>query len=296
VADAVPVVADVVAVAAVVAEVKSKMLGIGWRPELAWMIHKRKDIEFVEILAEDFSSAHQPIEPIKQLMHRGVEVIVHGTTLNLGGSEIPSRESLAHLKGLAQRYESPLVSEHLAFVKAGGMESGHLLPIQRTQENLEIVVENILIAQDALSVPLAIENIATLFEWPNNEMDEATFLAEVVSRTGVSLLLDVANLFANATNHKFDIDTYLRKLPYEKLAYVHVAGGIFKGPLYHDTHCHSIKNPVLNLLRQVCLTAGSPRVLLERDGIFPADLEQELNHELDVIKQISIEKRLSNVS
>lgn len=272
------------------------MLGIGWRPELAWMIHKRKDIGFVEILAEDFSSANKPIEPIRQLINRGVEVIVHGTTLNLGGSEIPNRESLAHLNRLARQHNSPLVSEHLAFVKAGGLESGHLLPIQRTQENLEIVVENISIAQNALCVPLAIENIATLFEWPNNEMDEATFLAEVVSRTGVSLLLDVANLFANATNHNFDVDTYLKKLPYEKLAYVHVAGGIFKGPLYHDTHCHAIKNPVLNLLRQVCINAGSPKVLLERDGIFPANLDKELNHELDQIKEISEQARLSHAS
>ncbi|MBS2000475.1 MAG: DUF692 domain-containing protein [Cyanobacteria bacterium SZAS LIN-5] len=268
------------------------MLGIGWRPELAWMIQKRKDIDFVEILAEDFSPSDKPLPPIKQLMTRGVDVIIHGTTLNLGGSETPSESSLAHLDGLARRYESGLVSEHLAFVKAGGMESGHLLPIQRTQENLEIVVENIMIAQQALSVPLAIENIATLFEWPDNEMDEATFLAEVLSRTGASLLLDVANLFANATNHNFKIEDYLNKIPFEQLAYVHVAGGIFKGSLYHDTHCHSIKNPVLKLLQAVCMRANSPRVLLERDGIFPGNLDEELNHELDMIKEISHSKRL----
>jgi uncharacterized protein len=272
------------------------MLGIGWRPELAWMIHKRRDIGFIEILAQGFCAKSKPIEPIKQLLDRGVEVIVHGTTLNLGGAEIPARESLAHLDTLARNHNSPLVSEHLAFVKAGGLHAGHLLPIQRTQANLEIVVENILYAQDALSVPLAIENIATLFEWPDNEMDEATFLTEVVLRTGVSLLLDVANLFANATNHKVDIDAYLKKLPFDKLAYVHVAGGIFKGSLYHDTHCHSIKNPVLSLLSKVCSLTQSPRVLLERDGIFPANLELELNNELDLIEQISDQRELCRVS
>lgn len=280
--------------AAVVEARENNMLGIGWRPELAWMIHKRKDIGFVEILAEDFSAAHKPIEPIKQLMNRGVEVIIHGTTLNLGGSEIPSQESLARLSGLAKQYRSKFVSEHLAFVKAGGIDSGHLLPIQRTQENLEIVVENIQIAQHALDVPLAIENIATLFEWPDNEMDEASFIAEIVSRTGVSLLLDVANLFANAMNHNFDVDSYLNKLPFDYLAYIHVAGGIFKGDLYHDTHCHAIKNPVLDLLRQACAKADAPMVLLERDGLFP--LELELNKELDVITQLMSAKReLSHV-
>ncbi len=261
------------------------MLGIGWRPELAWTIHKRKDIGFVEILAEDFCANRKPIEPIKKLQDRGVEVVIHGTTLNLGGSETPNQNSLEHLSGLAKQYHSKLVSEHLAFVKAGGIDSGHLLPIQRTQENLEIVVENITIAQRALKVPLAIENIATLFEWPDNEMDEASFMADIVARTGVLLLLDVANLFANATNHKFNIDDYLSKLPFDRLAYIHVAGGTFKGSLYHDTHCHSIKDPVLDLLRKVCEKAAEAKVLLERDGLFPP--EQELNAELKLIAQIS---------
>lgn len=259
------------------------------------MIHKRRDLDFIEILAEDFSPSSKILPPIKQLMDRGTEIIVHGTTLNLGGSEIPSKDSLAHLNGLANRYQAKLVSEHLAFVKAGGLESGHLLPIQRTKENLEIVVENILIAQEALTVPLAIENIATLFEWPDNEMDEATFLSEIVSRTGVALLLDVANLFANATNHQFAPSEFLDKLPLEKLAYIHVAGGIFKDSLYHDTHCHSIQNPVLNVLREVCSRIDSAAVLLERDGIFPANLDDELNHELDIIKKLSQPPRLCNV-
>jgi len=253
------------------------------------MIHKRRDIKFVEILAENFSPKRKRPVPIDQLIDRGVDVVIHGTTLSLGGSELPSKSSLKHLCALASLYKSSMISEHLAFVRAGGIESGHLLPIPRTQESLEIVVENIRIAQTELPVPLAIENIASLFEWPDNEMDEATFTAEIISRTGVLLLLDVANLFANSTNHGFDAQDYLNKIPADKIAYIHVAGGLFKGGLYHDTHCHSVKSPVLELLRNVCgaVTASkvaAPKVLLERDGSFPP--EQELNDELDVIAEI----------
>ena len=261
------------------------MLGIGWRPELAWMIHKRKDIEFVEILAENFAARGERPTPINQLIDRGVDVVVHGTTLSLGGSELPSTDALKHLGALATLYKSSLVSEHLAFVRAGKMESGHLLPLLRTQESLEIVVENILIAQKQLPVPLALENIASLFEWPGNEMDEATFVAEVISRTGALLLLDVANLYANSVNHGFDCRDYLRKIPADKIAYIHVAGGLFKGGLYHDTHCHSVKSPVLELLRDVCQMVAAPQVLLERDGSFPP--EQELYGELDLIAAIA---------
>lgn len=63
-----------------------------------------------------------------------------------------------------------MFSEHVAFVRAGGIEAGHLPPVSRTRESLEIVVENVLTARQTLPAPLALENIAALVEWPEGEM------------------------------------------------------------------------------------------------------------------------------
>ncbi len=46
------------------------------------------------------------------------------------------------------------------------LEAGHLLPVPRTRDALDVLCENIRIAQDALPVPLAVENIAALISWP----------------------------------------------------------------------------------------------------------------------------------
>src|SRR4029453_8376154 len=107
-------------------------------------------------------------------------------------------------------------------------------------------------AKAALPVPLALENIATLFEWPRAEMDEATFIAEALDRTDTLLLLDVSNLYANARNHRWGAKAYLEKLPLERLAYVPIAGGISRNGLYHDTHAHAIPDGALDLLAEVC--------------------------------------------
>ena len=48
------------------------------------------------------------------------------------------------------RFDSPFVSEHCCFVRGGGLESGHLLPMPRTQETLGVLVENVARAQEAL--------------------------------------------------------------------------------------------------------------------------------------------------
>src|SRR4051812_44475997 len=116
-------------------------LGIGWRPELALFIERRAGLCFVGIVAEHFG-AEQPIpQAIQNLQARRMRVIVHALSLSLGGAEKVDGARVDALARLAERVDAPLVSEHIAFVRAGGVESGHLLPIPRTREALDVLVE-----------------------------------------------------------------------------------------------------------------------------------------------------------
>jgi uncharacterized protein (UPF0276 family) len=254
-------------------------LGIGWRPELALDIDRRRSLGFVEVIAEDLDG-HVP-EPIQVLRERGLAVIPHGVSLSLGGAAPPEPARLTALARLARRLRAPLVSEHLAFVRAGGLETGHLLPLPRTRETLDVIVANIRAAQAALPVRLALENVATLFEWPAAEMDEATFLSETLERSDTLLLLDVENVYANCRNFGADPVAFLERLPLGRLAYVHVAGGIDEDGLYHDTHACPVPHEVLLLLEELCARVVVPGVMLERDARFPASAD--LSAELDAI-------------
>ena len=159
---------------------------------------------FVEVIAEGLAAAGPLPAPLAQLKARGVQVIPHGLRLSLGGADRPDRRRISHLAWVAELLDAPLVSEHVAFVRAGGTEAGHLMPVPRTREAVEIVAENVRLAQQQLPVPLALEHIAALVDWPEAEMDEAAFFCEILDRTGALLLLDVANLYANARNHRYD--------------------------------------------------------------------------------------------
>jgi uncharacterized protein len=184
-------------------------LGIGWRGELALPIDRRQDLGFVEMIAEGLNPREAMPAPLQRLHDRGVTIIPHGLTLSLGGAEPPDVWRLKHLDKLAVLLGAPLVSEHLAFVRAGGVETGHLQPVPRTREALDVIVANVRQAKQALSVPLALENIAALFEWPGAEMDEAAFLAEVLEQADVLLLLDIENVYANFRNQRTDAIRFL---------------------------------------------------------------------------------------
>lgn len=247
-------------------------LGIGWRPEIALAIDRMHDLGFVEITAENYESPARLPEHLHVLRSRGVQVVPHGIGLSLGGAErvVPSR--VKHLAGLARAMSSPLVSEHIAFVRAGGREAGHLLPIPRTRAALSVLVENVRAAQELLEgLPLALENISALFEWPEREFDEADFLAEVVERTGAYLLLDVANVYANHRNLGTDPVKFFQQLPFERVAYVHMGGGYEseRDGVYHDTHSHPVPQGALELLSALAERAEPPGVMLERDDDFP---------------------------
>jgi uncharacterized protein (UPF0276 family) len=256
-------------------------LGIGWRPELAVAIDRRLDLGFIELMAEDFEPNESLPPVIERLRRRGVRLVPHGVSLSLGGTEPLDRNRLDHLARLARLCDAPLVSEHIAFVRADGTETGHLLPIPRTRTALEVLVAHVREAQAALSVPLALENIAALIEWQENEFDEATFLTEILERTDALLLLDVENVYANARNHGGDPLALFDRLPLERLAYLHVAGGHDREGLYHDTHTDPVPIGVLSLLEELADRRPIPGVMLERDGRFPS--QAVLDAELDAI-------------
>ena len=260
-------------------------LGLGWRQALAGVPLRRSDLGFVEVVAESLPSC-RPIPPaLLAARKRGVQVVPHGVRLSLGGAERPEPARVSRLAELAVRFESPLVSEHVAFVRAGGREAGHLLPVPRTRAALDVLAANVSEAMAGLPVPLALEPIATLFEWPAAEIDEGDFLTELLDRTGVLLLLDVANVWANARNAGRDPVALLDRLPLDRVAYVHVAGGTESGGLYHDTHTHPVQPGVLDLLRRLRHRSAIPGVMLERDGRFPPT--SELARELATIAAIA---------
>lgn len=257
-------------------------VGLGWRREIAGLL---ADLTpgFCEVIAETVPIRRRRARPdpmLAGLAAAGVPVIPHGVALSLGGAEPVQAARIRRLAACAEALGSPLVSEHIAFVRAGGIEAGHLLPVPRTREALDALVHNITRTSAQLPVPLAVENIASFVEWPESDLSESEFLTELVERTDVLLVLDVANVYANARNRGLDPQRELARLPIERVAYSHVAGGRQGDDFYHDTHTDRTPPEVLDLVTALRERVDTP-FMLERDGRYPP--AAELFDELDAI-------------
>jgi uncharacterized protein (UPF0276 family) len=150
------------------------------------------------------------------------------------------------------------------------------------------IADRIREAQDALGVPLAVENVSYYWEPGAPEMGEVEFLAAVCEEADCGLMLDVNNAFVNAANFGFDVDAWMAAAPLERVMQIHVAGhewfrvredGVGEpapareaGAMIIDTHGADVADPVLALLGRVLARTGPVPVLLERDQNIP-DLE-----------------------
>jgi hypothetical protein len=169
---------------------------------------------------------------------------------------------------------------------------GHFAPVPPTQDALDVASRNIELILDYFSpLNFYIENIAYLFRLEGT-MPEAHFLATLLRRTGCGWLLDVTNVYANATNFGFDSYAFIDEvMPAATRLQMHLAGGFYdeKVGMYIDSHSHSIPDPVWDLYRHA-LQAGAGKVdavFIERDQNFSD--ENGWREEVRLTRQIAKE-------
>jgi len=244
-------------------------IGVGWRAEMEHAIATAEP-DFLEVMAEHIRPDEEMPPFLAAWIGERRPIAVHSVSLSLGSAEPAPRQAVAALADAARRCGAQVVSDHIAFTRAGGIDHSHLLPLPRTAAAVDAVVRNVLSVQPQLPVPLALENIASLFEWNDNKMDEAEFVSRIVEETGALLVLDVTNLHANAVNCGSRIGSFLDGIPLDKVAYLHLSGGERRDDgLYHDTHCFPLCADILDVLRQVRDRIPDAPALLEWDDRFP---------------------------
>ncbi len=224
-----------------------------------------------------FERADEPLRVEKYIGDLDVEhVSVHALKLSPGSPDPPGTNYLEALKAIAMENNAESISDHLGFTRDAhdGVEMGHFAPVPPTKDALDVTSRNIdLIMSYFAPLNFYIENIAYLFRL-NGNMSEADFLAKLLRRTGSGWLLDVTNVYANATNFGFDGYAFIDEvMPAAQRVQMHLAGGFYdeKAGMYIDSHSHPVPELVWDLYRHALRTGAGKvdAVFIERDQNFP---------------------------
>nr|HNH90560.1 DUF692 family protein [Thiobacillaceae bacterium] len=108
------------------------------------------------------------------------------------------------------------------------------------------------------------------------------------------LHLDVNNVYVNSVNFRFDPVAYLKRMPAERIVYMHMAGHYQQAPdLIIDTHGAEVIDPVWQLLGTAYELLGVHPTCLERDFNIPP--LSELMPEVAQIAQLQAAHRPRSV-
>jgi uncharacterized protein (UPF0276 family) len=196
---------------------------------------------------------------------------LHGVSMSLASVAPPDPQRLQALAALVERFQPALISEHLAWSAWRGHYYPDLLPVPRNLTTLHQLAANIGRMQDALGRRIAIENPSHYVSM-EHEFSEAGFLAELASRAGCGLLVDVNNVHVSAHNIGQDAVQWLDAIPSHAVMEIHLAGHKPDAArmLLVDSHDSDVAPTVWELYQRLIQRIGPVPTLIERDGDIPA--------------------------
>ncbi len=246
-------------------------VGIGLRPvHYNEIFQTRPPIDFFEIISENFMvEGGRPIEVLTELLEH-YPVVQHGVALYPGNAKGVDFEHLKRLKKLITLTNTPWLTEHLCWGSVDGTVSHDLLPLPYTEEAVEIVSNNLRIAQDFLEIPIAIENLSSYTEFSHSTLTEWEFISAISTSSNVGLLLDVNNIFVSSVNHGYDPYQFLEGVKDLPVFQIHIAGHSHYERFIIDTHDHPVCDEVWALYREAIKVHGNTTTLLEWDARIPS--------------------------
>ncbi len=263
-------------------------VGVGLRaPHYQAILAKKPSLGFLEVHSENFfGDGGQPLK----YLHAFREIYplsLHGVGLSIGSADAVNLNHLQKLKRLADAIEPALISEHLCWVGVNGRFLNDLLPLPYTVESLRHVVRHVTQVQDFLGRRISVENVSSYLEFVDSDIPEWAFIQEVADRAGCGILLDVNNIYVNATNHGFDAKTYIDAIKADSVTEIHLAGFQDTGEILIDTHGDRVSSAVWALYAYTLARLGPVPTLIEWDSDLPAldVLLDEAKHADDLMQQ-----------
>lgn len=247
-------------------------------------------VGWLEVHAENYLVAGGPRLAQLQRLRQDYPISFHSVALSLGAADGVDADHLARLRALYDRFEPALISDHLAWTGLAGTHVPDLLALPLTGETLDIVADNVQLAQDALGRRLLVENPSLYLRFAADEMDEGEFLSALVVRTGCGLLLDLNNLYVSAGNRGGDVLLALSRFPLDAVGEIHLAGhaslDIDGATLLVDDHGSPVPEPVWALYEAVMRGFGPRPTLVEWDtALPPLSLLLEQSARADAIRE-----------
>lgn len=233
----------------------------------------------VDILEWSFDTFYDTQEPewLSGLLYFYAEngrLLGHGVYYSLFDARWTERQEgwIEKLKEEFRHRKYNHITEHFGFMNTENFHQGVPLPVPLHPKTLQIGKDRLRRLQDAVEVPVGVENLAFSFSI-NDVKEQGEFLDKLIEDIDGFLILDLHNIYCQSCNFEINMQEIIRLYPLEKVKEIHLSGGSWqesaygRKPVRRDTHDEIIPDEILNILPEVLSRCHNLEyVIIERLG------------------------------
>jgi uncharacterized protein (UPF0276 family) len=233
----------------------------------------------VDVLEWSFDTLYHSNEPgwLCDLLNFYAEndrLIGHGVYYSLFDARWTGRQEewLKKLKEEVSLRKYNHITEHFGFMNTENFHQGVPLPVSLNPKTLEIGKDRLYRLQEAVNIPVGIENLAFSFS-VDDVKEQGVFLDKLTEDTDGFLILDLHNIYCQSYNFEVEMQEIIDLYPLEKVKEIHLSGGSWQESAYgkklvrRDTHDDVIPKEIFSVLPSVLTQCQNLEyIIIERLG------------------------------
>ncbi|MDQ1857126.1 DUF692 family protein [Chryseobacterium sp. WLY505] len=252
----------------------------------------------IEVMEWSFDTLYHTNEPdwLRDLLNFYAEnnrLIGHGVYYSLFDATWNERQEewLKKLKEEVRLRKYNHITEHFGFMNTENFHQGVPLPVSLHSKTLQIGKDRLYRLQDAVSIPVGIENLAFSFSIEDVK-EQGIFLDKLTEDTHGFLILDLHNIYCQSCNFELEMHEIIDLYPLDKVKEIHLSGGSWQDSVYgkkqvrRDTHDDVIPKDILSVLPSVMKKCPNLEyIIIERLG-HTLKTEEERNNFLEDFNKV----------
>lgn len=233
-------------------------------------------VEVLEWSFDTFYNAQEPdwLHDLLNFYSESNRLVAHGVYYSLFDALWTERQEvwLKKLKEEFRKRKYNHITEHFGFMNTENFHQGVPLPVSLHAKTLQIGKDRLYRLQDAVEVPVGIENLAFSFS-VDDVMEQGIFLDKLTEDTNGFLILDLHNIYCQSCNFEVEMSEIIQLYPLDKVKEIHLSGGSWqesvyrKKPVRRDTHDDAIPGSIFSVLPSVLSQCKNLEyIIIERLG------------------------------
>lgn len=179
-------------------------------------------VDMYEVLGVQFNSEPDALGRLAKSLDK--PLALHSFEMCLGNVDRPPDSTLDRIRSLSEIGGVSFIGEHIAFMGTSYDYAGAFVQPPCTDDQTEVLVANVIDAQQRMNVPIIVENPSQMY----SEVGGTTIgeqMRTVAEEADCDLLLSLSNISISDRFHPQDREAFLSEIPLERVREIHVLCG-----------------------------------------------------------------------